>query len=178
MGLRRIHLLGSPVLRDRAKPLAEMTDETRALIDDLFETMHAAKGIGLAALQVGEVVRVAVVDAGEAQRIAMVNPTIVAQEGEDRQEEGCLSIPDLYGEVTRSFTVEIEALGRDGVRYQLRAEGLFARAIQHEIDHLDGVLFLDHLSIVKRRILLARWRKQRKGKRGYLLDVEPEPADV
>jgi peptide deformylase len=173
---RPIHLLGSPVLRQPSIVVDEVSDETPRLIDDLFETMYAAKGIGLAANQVGETVRVAVVDTGEDQALAMVNPKVLGHEGRDRAEEGCLSIPDLYGEVDRAVVAEIEALDRDGKPYRLRAEGLLARVIQHEIDHLDGVLFIDHLSMMKRRLLLAKWRKQRKGKKGFLLEVEPQPA--
>lgn len=178
MTVRPIHLLGSPVLRERSEPVDVVTDDTRDLIDDLFETMYAAKGIGLAANQVGVATRIAVVDTGGETRLALINPRVVESQGEERQEEGCLSIPDLYGEVARPAVAEVEALDRKGNLFRVRAEGLLARAIQHEIDHLDGVLFVDRLSLVKRRLLLAKWRKQRKGKKGHLLHVESETADT
>lgn len=176
MSVRLLHLLGSPALRQRTRAVDGVTDDVRRLIDDLFETMYAAKGVGLAANQIGETARVAVVDVGDGDPLVLVNPTILERSGEDVTEEGCLSVPDFYDEVARAWTVEIEALDRDGERYRHRAEGLKARAIQHEMDHLDGVLFLDHLSLLKRRLLLAKWRRQRKGARGYLKEIGQEPA--
>lgn len=174
MALRDLHLFGSPVLRQHSAEVAEVGEETRRLVDDLFETMDAARGIGLAANQVGLATRVAVV-AVEGERLAMVNPVIVSAEGSDRAEEGCLSIPDLYAEVTRPARIILEALGRDGVPYRLEAEGLLARAIQHEIDHLDGILFLDHLSALKRQLLLARYKRDHRGE-GITKSVRPEPV--
>jgi peptide deformylase len=162
MSVRDLHLLGSPVLRQRAAEVPAVDDAVQRLIDDLFETMEAARGVGLAANQVGETVRVAVVDV-EGCRLAMVNPVLSAAEGSDRAEEGCLSIPDVYAEVTRAARVTLEALDRDGKPFRLEAEGLLARAIQHELDHLDGILFLDHLSTLKRQMLLARYRKEHRG---------------
>lgn len=162
MAIRDIHLLGSPVLRQPAEAIPVVDDATRAFIDDLFETMDAAEGVGLAANQVGEARRVAVVDA-DGQRIAMVNPRIVEATGRDTAEEGCLSIPEIYAEVTRAGSVRLEALDRDGNPFTLEAEGLLARAIQHEIDHLDGILFLDHLSPLKRQLLVARFKREHRG---------------
>jgi peptide deformylase len=175
MSLLRLHLLGSPVLRQRSEEVAGVGDETRRLIDDMFETMDAAKGVGLAANQVGVARRVAVIDA-EGQRFAMVNPVIVAAEGRETGEEGCLSIPDIFGDVTRPARVTLEALDRDGHPFRLEAEALAARAIQHEVDHLDGILFLDHLGPLRRKMLLARWKKEHRDDTSYIKDVQPEPS--
>ncbi|HEU4699619.1 MAG TPA: peptide deformylase [Gemmatimonadales bacterium] len=175
MPLRPLHLLGSPVLRERSAEVAGLDDEVRALIDDMFETMDAAQGVGLAANQVGVARRVAVIDA-EGQRFAMVNPVLVEVSGRATGEEGCLSIPDIYGEVTRPERVVLEALGRDGEPFRLEAQGLTARAIQHEIDHLDGILFLDHLGPIRRKMLLARWKKDHRGDPSYIKPVKPRPA--
>lgn len=162
MALLDLHLLGSASLRQRSTDVPAVDDRIRRFIDDLFETMDAAKGVGLAANQVGVTERVAVVDA-EGRRFAMVNPVITSAEGTSRAEEGCLSIPDLYAEVPRAEQVVLEALDRDGAPFRVEAEGLVARAIQHEIDHLDGLLFIDHLSVLKRQLLLARYRKEHRG---------------
>jgi peptide deformylase len=177
--VRKLHLLGSPVLRQKAARVARVDDEVRTLVDDLFETMRAAKGVGLAANQVGVARRVAVVDVGEDDPppIVLINPVIV-ERGTDVEvtEEGCLSIPDIFGDVGRPARVVVEAQDVGGKTQRIEARGYKARAIQHEIDHLDGVLFLDHLSAVKRGLLLSKWKKSRKGKSGYLKEVTPEPA--
>lgn len=165
-----IHLLGSPVLREASAPVAEVTEEVRRLVDDMFETMDAAEGVGLAANQVGRAVRVAVVDA-EGERFAMINPRIVEASGKESEEEGCLSIPDVYAEVTRPERIVLEAVGRDGTPYRMEASGLRARAIQHEVDHLDGILFLDRLSPMKRRLLVAKYRRDHKESAGHLREV-------
>lgn len=174
MSLRPLHLLGSPALRERTRQVAQPTDELRQLVADLFETMYAAKGVGLAANQIGELDRVAVIDVGDGEPLAMVNPVIVEQSGEDAAEEGCLSIPELYEEVTRAWTVQVDAIDQDGEPIHIAAEGLKARALQHEIDHLDGILFIDRVSPMRRRLLLAKWRRQRKGEKGYLKEVVPD----
>lgn len=163
MALRDIHLLGSPVLRQPSAEVPAVDDAVRAFIDDLFETMDAADGVGLAANQVGEAVRVAVVDA-DGHRIALVNPRITEASGRAVQEEGCLSIPEVFAEVTRAARVRLEALDREGTPYVLEADGLLARAIQHEVDHLDGILFLDHLSPLKRQLLVTRYKRDNRGK--------------
>ncbi len=162
MAIRDIHLLGSGVLRTRCGEIPAVDDALRLFIDDLFETMDAAKGVGLAANQVGVPRRVAVVGV-EGDRFAMVNPVIVSAEGRARAEEGCLSIPEIYGEVTRPERIVLEAIGRDGQPYRRELDGYLARAVQHEIDHLDGILFLDHLSLLKRELLLRRWKKANRG---------------
>ncbi|HEY6807144.1 MAG TPA: peptide deformylase [Gemmatimonadales bacterium] len=179
MTLRALHLLGSPVLRQKAAAVSAVDDEVRRLVDDLFETMRAAKGVGLAANQVGVARRVAVVDVGaeQGQPLVLINP-VVTPRGDvvETSEEGCLSIPDIFGDVERPVAVTLEALDRDGRPYRIETSGFQARAIQHEVDHLDGVLFLDHLSAVKRGLLLAKWKRARKGETGYVKEVTPEPA--
>jgi len=177
--VRALHVLGSPVLRQKSPAVRIVDDEVRQLVDDLFETMRAAKGVGLAANQIGVARRVAVVDVGEEDPppLVLINPVILERSEEDETaEEGCLSIPDIFGDVTRPARVVVEALDVEGKKVRTEASGYKARAIQHEIDHLDGVLFLDHLSAVKRNLLLSKWKKSRKGKKGYLKEVTPEPA--
>ena len=179
MTVRTLHLLGSPILRQQSPPVARVDDAVRQLVDDLFETMRAAKGVGLAANQIGVAQRVAVVDIGEEDPppLALINPVILEHGDEvETAEEGCLSIPDIFGDVERPAHIVVEALDRDGKKLHVEAHGYKARAIQHEIDHLDGILFLDHLSAVKRSLLVAKWKKSRKGKTGYLKAVTPEPA--
>ena len=179
MSVRSLHLLGSPVLRERAKPVPVVDDTVRLLVADLFDTMHAAKGVGLAANQVGIALRVAVVDVGEEtpDPLVLINP-VVTPRGDlvETAEEGCLSIPDLFAEVERPLDITLDALDRDGKPYRMDISGYKARAVQHEVDHLDGVLFLDHLTAVKRASLLSKWRRARKGQTGYVKEVVPEPA--
>lgn len=179
MTVRKLHLLGSPVLRQRAQPVAPADAGIRELVDDLFETMRAAKGVGLAANQVGVAQRVAVVDVGEelGPPLVLINPRIVEVGGERASaEEGCLSIPDVYADVDRAVTLVLEAIDRDAEPYRITVTGFRARAVQHEIDHLDGILFLDRLSAIKRGLLMAKWKKFRKGMTGYIKEVTPEPA--
>jgi peptide deformylase len=175
MSLRRLHVLGSPVLRQHSADVKVVDDEVRRLVEDMLETMDAAKGIGLAANQVGVARRVAVVDV-DGDRFAMIDPRIVEAEGRATAEEGCLSIPDVYADVTRPERVIIEALDADGNLYRKDATGLKARAIQHEIDHLDGILFLDHLSLIKRQMLMAKWRREHKDDSGFTREVSAAPA--
>jgi peptide deformylase len=150
-------------------------DDVRSIVESMFETMDAAQGVGLAANQVGIARRIAVIDA-EGSRIAMINPRIVSTEGRATAEEGCLSIPDVFADVTRSERVVLEALDADGRPYQLEVGALAARAIQHEIDHLDGILFLDHLGPIKRKMLLARWKKDHRNDTTYIKEVTPAAA--
>jgi peptide deformylase len=175
MSLLSLHLLGSPVLRQRSAEVKTVDDDVRRLVDDMFETMDTARGVGLAANQVGVARRVAVVDAEE-DRFEMIDPVILESEGRATAEEGCLSIPEIYGEVSRPERVVIEATDRHGQRFRKEAIGLKARAIQHEIDHLDGILFLDHLSLVKRQVLLARYRREHKDDTSYIKEVQAESA--
>ncbi len=175
MSLRLLHLLGSPVLRQRSAEVGTVDDEVRRLVEDMFETMDAAKGVGLAANQIGVARRVAVVDA-DGDRFALIDPVIVEAEGRSVAEEGCLSVPEIYGDVTRPERVVLEATDQEGNRYRKEAAGLKARAIQHEVDHLDGILFLDHLSLVKRQMLLAKYRREHKDDSGYTKEVQGEAA--
>jgi peptide deformylase len=175
MSLLPLHLLGSPVLRQHSREVQTVDEEIRRLVDDMFETMDAAKGIGLAANQVGIARRVAVVDV-EGDRFAMIDPRIVETEGRATAEEGCLSIPDIYGDVTRPDRVVVEARDAAGNPYRKEASGLKARAIQHEIDHLDGILFIDHLSLIKRQMLLARWRREHKDDTSFTKEVSAASA--
>jgi peptide deformylase len=175
MSLLRLHLLGSPVLRQHSAEIPVVDGDVRQLIEDMLETMDAARGIGLAANQVGVAKRVAVVDV-DGDRFALVNPRIIESEGRDVAEEGCLSIPDIYADVTRPDRVVVEALDANGTPYRKEATGLKARAIQHEIDHLDGILFLDHLSLIKRQMLMAKWRREHKDDASFIKEVSAAPA--
>ena len=170
-----LHLLGSPVLRQHSTEVKAVDEEVRRLADDMLETMDAAKGLGLAANQVGVARRIAVVDV-DGDRFVMINPRILESEGRATAEEGCLSIPEVYADVTRPDRVVLEALDLDGNVYRKDASGLKARAIQHEIDHLDGILFLDHLSLIKRQMLMAKWRREHKDDAGYTKEVSAAPA--
>ncbi len=177
MAILPIHLYGSGVLREPATPIDAFDDELRAFVADLYETMDIALGVGLAANQVGSTQRVAVIDADD-QRFAMVNPRVVeASSARAGAEEGCLSIPDLYGEVTRPERIVLEAHDEHGKPFRLELEGLVARAVQHEIDHLDGVLFIDHLSPLKRQLLVTRWKKDHKGQ-GPTYTPSPEESEA
>ena len=172
MSLLDIWVLGAPVLRQETRLVTEVTDDIRRLIDDMFETMYAARGIGLAAPQVGRLERVAVVDVDD-NPFAIVNPEIILREGTQRGEEGCLSIPEIYGEVERSARVVVRALDRYGKDFEVDATELLARCLQHEIDHLHGRLFIDYLSLLKRRAALAKWERLRKGDRSLTRSVTP-----
>jgi len=168
VSILRIHVLGSPVLRQVTKDVATVSDEHRQLIDDMFETMYAAHGIGLAAPQVGRTERIAVVDVDEVA-FAIVNPVIVSDHKTlVKGEEGCLSIPDVYGDVSRPERVTVRALDRDGNPFEIEAEGLLARCLQHEIDHLDGRMFIDHLSVLRRKAALAKWATIKGKYPGYI----------
>ena len=172
MSLLDIYVLGSPILRQETKPVADVTDDIRRLIDDMFDTMYAAQGIGLAAPQVGRTERVAVVDV-EGQKYALINPRILEQDGSIKGEEGCLSIPEVFGDVTRSYHVVVEALDRDGKLIGVDATDLLARCFQHEIDHLHGRLFVDHLSMLKRRSALAKWEKVKTEYPNFVRKLSP-----
>jgi peptide deformylase len=166
LAIRDIVLLGDPVLRTRAEDVAVFDDELRALVRDMYETMYHADGIGLAAPQIGLSQRVLVVDLreraedGEEQRVALINPSITWASSEtEKQAEGCLSMPGLEEVVRRFVSVTVSAKDPDGRDVTIEADDLYARALQHEIDHLDGVLFLDRVSPLKRSLLLKKWKK-------------------
>jgi len=160
-----IHVLGSPILRQETEIVTAVTDDVRQLIDDMFETMYMARGIGLAAPQVGRRERVTVVDVdregGRHHPIALINPTIVLREGSARGEEGCLSIPEIYGDVERATRVVVQATDREGQPFEVDGTDLLARCLQHEVDHLHGKLFIDYLGIFKRRAALAKWEEEK-----------------
>lgn len=151
-----------PRLRNKAKPVAKVDDSIRQLVDDMFETMYEAPGIGLAATQANVAKRVLVIDISEEKTapLCLVNPEIVAREGQEQSEEGCLSVPGIYDTVTRSERVKVNALDRDGHSIELEADGLLAVCIQHEIDHLDGKLFVDYLSNLKRQRIRKKLEKE------------------
>ena len=177
MSLLDIHVLGSPVLRKETELVPKITDEIRRLADDMLETMYAAKGIGLAAPQVGRLERIAVIDV-ETGPFAIVNPELVTLEGKVKGEEGCLSIPEIYGDVERAARVVVRAMGLDGKSFELEATELLGRCLQHEIDHLHGRLFLDHLGAFRRKTAMQKWEKRRKEYPTYLRKVTPaEIAD-
>lgn len=160
MSLLDIHVLGAPILRQETQLVATVTDELRRLADDMFDTMYAAHGIGLAAPQVGRRERLFVVDVDESP-LVFINPEIVSKDGSAKGEEGCLSIPDIYGDVERPARVTMRALDRDGNPFEVEATELLARCLQHELDHLHGRLFIDYLSILKRRSAMAKWEREK-----------------
>jgi len=173
VSLLPIHVLGSSILRAETEPVGEIGDELQRLIDDMFETMRAAQGIGLAAPQVGRTERLAVIEI-EGQPLVIINPEIVGESGSEKSEEGCLSIPDIYGDVERSARVVVHATDREGLDFELEAEGLLARCLQHEIDHLHGKLFLDYLSFLKKRAAMAKWELQKSKYPDLLRHLTPE----
>jgi len=167
MAVREILVVPNPMLKQVSTPVAAVTDETRALMDDMLETMYAAPGIGLAAVQIGVPKRIIVIDLareGEPKQPRyFVNPEILwASEETAPYEEGCLSVPDIFDEVERPARVKLRYLNYQGETVEEDAEGLFAVCIQHEMDHLEGVLFIDHLSRLKREQAIKKVRKQAK----------------
>ena len=167
MPIRDIVLMGDPVLRTRAEEVTSFDDELRTLVRDMFETMYHAEGIGLAAPQVGVSKRVVVVDLRREEepeaRVALVNPVVTWASSElEKEAEGCLSIPGIEDVVVRHWAVKVEGFDPKGRPVSVEAEDLYSRAIQHEIDHVDGILFLDRLSPLKRRMQMRKWRKLRE----------------
>ena len=157
-----------PVLQQPGEPVTEFNDELRQFVADMFETMYAANGIGLAAPQVAVPKRVTVIDLSmgkdPAQKLVLINPEIIASEGRQYEEEGCLSFPEIREKVPRSFKVRIRAQDEHGKWFERDGEELLSRAFQHEIDHLDGMLFIFRMSALKRDMVLRRIRKlQREG---------------
>lgn len=167
MAIREIITAPDPRLREVSKPVAKVDDGLRALMDDMLETMYAAPGIGLAAIQIGEPLRVIVMDlSGEDEEPApryFVNPEILdPSEDMSLYEEGCLSVPEFYDEVERPAKCRVKYLDYQGDEQVLEAEGLLATCIQHEMDHLEGVLFIDHLSRLKRERVLKKLKKEQR----------------
>ncbi|HSH28457.1 MAG TPA: peptide deformylase [Thiohalobacter sp.] len=167
-----------PRLRNRAEPVAEVDGEIRRLVDDMFETMYAAPGIGLAATQVNVARRVLVIDISEEgnQPRVFINPEILETSGTEQMQEGCLSVPGIYETVQRADRVRVRALDRDGQPFELEAEGLLAVCIQHEIDHLDGKLFVDYLSGLKRQRIRKKLEKERRHEGGNRPVKQAEPV--
>lgn len=160
MSLLDIHVLGSPILRQETERVDQITSELRRLVDDMFDTMEAAKGVGLAAPQVGRRERLTVVDADDT-RLVLFNPEIVLLEGKVKGEEGCLSIPEVYADVERAARVVVRAQDIDGKWFEVEGSELLGRCLQHEIDHLHGKLFTDRLSLLKRRAAMKVWDEER-----------------
>lgn len=143
MAVRYIRKDNDPALRQKAREIKEITPAILRLLDDMVETMDAAQGLGLAAPQVGIPKRMVVVRMGKNDLLELINPALISREGEEVDVEGCLSFPGMYGEVPRSLEVVVEGLNREGKTVRVKGTGLLARALQHEIDHLEGVLFVD-----------------------------------
>ncbi len=167
MSLRHILVAPDPVLKATAKPVETVDDELRQLMDDMLETMYEAPGIGLAAPQVGVSKRVIVMDIAREDEpkapLFMANPELVWVSDEDSTyEEGCLSVPEHYADVVRPAEIRVKYLDRDGKAQELKADGLLATVIQHEMDHLEGILFIDHLSSLKRNMILRKLLKSKK----------------
>jgi len=164
MALLQILQFPDPRLRKKASPIPQVSDQIRQLADDMLETMYDAPGVGLAAIQVNVQKRLIVIDTSEdkSNPLVFINPEIIDKQGEREHEEGCLSVPEAYEMVTRSDTVTVKALNRDGEEFHLEADELLATCIQHEIDHLNGKLFVDHISNLKRQRIKKRLEKQQK----------------
>jgi len=170
MALLPILTAPDPRLKTVSEPVVEVTDDIRKLVDDMFETMYEAPGIGLAAIQVGVQKRLLVLDVTgkndkekDPDPIALINPEITwVSEDDSVYEEGCLSVPAHYADVVRPAEIKVKYLDVDGKEQKLHADGLLATCIQHEIDHLDGVLFVDHISALKRNMILRKLLKQKK----------------
>lgn len=169
MTIRKIIYLPDPRLRRVCKPVTDFGDQLQTLVDDMFATMYDAKGVGLAAPQIGINLQLSVVDVigDKTQQLVLANPEIIAFEGREEYQEGCLSIPGAYDKVIRAQKVTMRAQNRHGEWYEMQAEGLLGECFQHEIDHLNGKLFIDLLSPVKRALVR---RKLEKFKRQKLRD--------
>ncbi len=164
MALLTILEYPDPRLRTRAQPVAVVDDALRALIDDMFETMYAAPGVGLAATQVDRHLRFMVIDVSELKNEphVFINPEILARAGEQVYQEGCLSVPGIFADVTRAETVRVRAQDRSGNPFEIDADGLLAVCIQHEMDHLEGKVFVDYLSPLKRQMVRRKLEKQQR----------------
>jgi peptide deformylase len=164
MALRAILKYPDPRLYKKAEPVTEIDEGIRALVRDMAETMYAAPGIGLAATQIDVHKRVIVIDTSESRNelLVLINPEIIGREGTQLLEEGCLSLPGIYEPVERSERIRLRALDRDGKPFELEADRLLAVCIQHELDHLDGKVFVDYLSRLKRQRIRTRLQKQQK----------------
>ena len=164
MALLPILQYPDPRLHKVAKSVVSVTEQTRKLISDMAETMYAAPGVGLAATQVDVHERIVVIDVSEEHNDlkVLINPVLLTAEGEEESEEGCLSVPGIYEDVTRAKRVVIKALDQNGKEFKLEADGLLAVCIQHEMDHLQGRVFVEHLSHLKQTRIRAKLKKQRR----------------
>lgn len=178
MSVLPIRVLGDPILRRRAATIGTVRDDLRRLADNMYETMYAAKGIGLAAPQVGVSERLFITDVDGA-RYVMIDPELVSVvAATDVSEEGCLSIPEVLGDVRRPSSIVMRAIDLKGEPITIDASGMLARCMQHELDHLEGRLFIDHLSFLKRRHALADWAKLEKDFPGHIRMLTPgDPGD-
>lgn len=166
MALLDVCTYPNPVLRKQAQPVDEVDHKIRKLVDDMAETMYEAPGIGLAANQVGLPLRLLVIDLQKEEYeqglITLINPEIIAAQGTTTFEEGCLSVPEFFANVKRHEEVTVRALNVDGKRIEVQASGLLAVVLQHEIDHLHGRLFIDHINPIKRDIFKRKWKKMQR----------------
>ena len=176
----KIYKYGEKVLREKAEPVAIVDDRLRALADEMLDTMHAARGVGLAAEQVGHLERMCVIDIPEgceeeedeafnapiAMPLKLWNPEILSQEGSQRDKEGCLSFPNVGGSLTRAAQVTVQYLDENNMPQIIAARGFLARALQHEIDHLNGILYVDHMSAVERLACAGKLKKLAKANGG------------
>ena len=163
MSILEILHFPDPRLRQKAAPVAEVNDEIRTTVDNMFETMYAAPGIGLAAVQVNILKKIIVIDISEdkTQPLCLINPEILEKQGEEKMEEGCLSVPGIFEKVTRAETIKVRYLDRNGQTVENTYDDLLAVCIQHEMDHLDGKLFVDYLSEMKRNRIRKKLEKTR-----------------
>jgi len=145
MAVLKMRTLPDPVLRQKARKISKIDGSIQKLIDDMIDTMHADAGVGLAAPQIGVSLRVAVIGIPGEEVITLVNPEIIKRQGERVLQEACLSVPGYQGEIKRAATVKIKAQNRQGKEFRLKGEGLLAQALEHEIDHLDGIVYVDHI---------------------------------
>lgn len=176
----KVYVYGEKVLREKAQPVGVVTDELRRLADDMLETMHKARGVGLAAQQVGHLEKMCVIDIPDGcedeedaifnapiqMPLRLFNPEIISQEGSIHDKEGCLSFPKIGGAVTRAAQVSCQYIDEKGAPQVITARGFLARALQHEIDHLNGILYIDHMSAVERLSLAAKLKKLSKANGG------------
>jgi peptide deformylase len=170
MAKRDILILPDKILRSKSEPVERVDEATRAFLDDMLETMYAAPGIGLAAVQVGELRRMITIDVSNKEDekrspLFFINPEIIwSSDSRSTYEEGCLSIPEYYAEVERPSEIRVRYVDRDGKQQEMAADGLLATCLQHEIDHLNGTLFIDYLSKLKRDMVVRKFTKQAKAK--------------
>ena len=150
MAVLQIRTLPDPVLRQKAKRVTKIDGSIRKLIDDMIDTMRAASGAGLAAPQIGVSLRIAVIELPEEEVITLINPQVIKRTGERVLEEGCLSVPGYRGEIKRAVTVKVKAQDRQGKEFRLKGEELLAQALEHEIDHLNGILYIDHIESLEK----------------------------